>query len=164
MVQNSHILEMEDTAQYSTPAIEITQQQLSEVRRRRTLAFLVDYLVIAFLVAIASVIVGILGIITLGAAWLLYFILAPLVAITYMALTLGGPSQRTVGMRLFSLKMVNLDGKPTDPAMAILHAVLFWAIHVVGTPAMFIVAFFSSKKRLLHDILLGNVTVRSDVN
>ena len=142
---------------------EISEDQLEEVRRRRMLAFLVDYCVIALLVVVASVVVAIAGVITFGAAWLLYAILVPLVALVYIASTMGGAKNATLGMQLFSIRVETLDGKPFDGLMAVVHSVLFWAIHIAFTPLMLFASLFSSKKRLLHDFLLGTVFVRSDV-
>jgi len=46
--------------------------------------------------------------------------------------------------------------------LAVVHAVIFWAAHVIFTPLMLLVSMFSEKKRLIQDILLGTVVVRSD--
>lgn len=136
----------------------INLSSLDGVRSRRIMAFLMDYLIIAVLSVIAHVVVGILGIITFGIAWLLYAILIPLVAITYVGLTMGGPKQATPGMQFFAIKLARLEGGHVDGFLAILHSILFWVL----TPFMLFISFFSSKKRLLQDILLGTVVIRSD--
>ena len=65
------------------------------------------------------------------------------------------------GLRLFldsadpARDTVCLDGSRVDPLLATLHAVLFWFIHSIAVVLPLFVTFFSSKKRLLHDILLG---------
>lgn len=141
---------------------EVSEAQLEEVRRRRMLAFLVDYCVIALLVVLASVVVAIAGVITFGAAWLLYAILAPLVALSYIAFTMGGRKNATLGMQFFAIRVETLDGKSFDGLMAVVHSVLFWVIHITFTPLMLFASLISSKKRLMHDFLLGTVIVRSD--
>ena len=65
------------------PAGFVPQVQLEGVRIRRVLAFIVDYFIVALLSFGAGVGVFLLGIITLGAGWLLYAVLVPLVAIAY---------------------------------------------------------------------------------
>lgn len=140
----------------------IDMSLLDGVRSRRMMAFLLDYLIIAALCAVSYVIVGILGIVTFGVAWLLYFVLIPLVTIAYIGLTLGGVKQSTLGMRFFSIKLVRLDGQNIDGLLAILHSILFWVAHVTLTPFMLLISLFSSKKRLIQDILLGTVVIRSD--
>lgn len=137
--------------------------QLDGVRTRRVLAFLIDYLLVAAFSLFAGVIVFFLGFFTFGLAWLLYFILPALVAILYVARTMGGPAQATLGMQFFALKIYREDGGRIDPYFAILHSVLFWVAHIVMTPLMLALSLFSSKKRLIQDMLLGSVILRSDV-
>ena len=140
----------------------IDMSLLDGVRSRRMMAFLMDYVIIAILCVIAHLVVGVLGILTLGLAWLLYAILIPLVAIAYVGLTLGGSKQATFGMQFFSIKLSRLDGGRVDGFLAILHSILFWLGHVTLTPFMLLISLFSSKKRLIQDILLGTVVIRSD--
>lgn len=136
---------------------------LDNVRTRRVLAFLIDYALIAILSFIFGIVVFFLGILTLGLAWLLYFVLPPLVAMAYVGLTMGGPNQATPGMQFFALKIVREDGERIDPFLAVLHGVIFWVAHIVLTPFMLAVSLFSSKKRLVQDILLGTLVIRSDI-
>ena len=132
--------------------------QLDGVRTARVLAFLIDYLLIALLCVPAAAIIALLGIFTLGLAWGLYAVLPGIVAVVYLALTLGGPKQATPGMRMTGIEIKRLDGQLVDPFMAILHGILYWVIHF--TFFLLLVSFFSSRKRLLHDILLGTFVVR----
>ena len=133
-----------------------------EVRRRRMLSFVVDYLIIALLCIPAAILVALAGVITLGAGWLLYAILVPLVAVVYLAMTMGGPRQATIGMGMFGLRINRLDGWRVDPLLAILHGILFWVIHSAFSPFMLFASLFSSRKRLLQDWLLGTEIIRSD--
>ena len=126
-----------------------------EVRRRRMLSFIVDYIIIALLCVLAALVVGFAGLITLGLGWLLYAILVPLVAAAYLGLTMGSKSQATIGMAMFSLQIRSLDGRHIDAILAILHGVLFWFIHTILSPLMLLASMFSSRKRLLQDWLLG---------
>ncbi len=133
-----------------------------EIRRRRMLSFIVDYLIIAVLCVPAAFLVGIAGIITLGLGWGLYAILAPLVAMAYLGLTMGGQKQATIGMAMFSIKLRRLDGGMVDAPLAILHGVIFWVVHSLFSPFMLLASLFSSRKRLIQDWLLGTEVVRSD--
>lgn len=135
---------------------------LSEVRRRRVLAFVMDYAIVFLLTAIAYVGVFILGILTLGLGWLLFVVLAPLVAMAYVGMTMGGPLQATPGMRMFSLRIERLDGRPVDPWLAILHGVIFWVAHISFTPVLLVVSLFNDRKQLVQDLLLGTMIVRTD--
>ena len=138
----------------------ITAEQLDGVRTSRVFAFFIDYLIIGILCVPAAIVIGILGIPTLTLAWALYPILPGLVAIIYLALTMGGKRQATIGMAMMGVKIKRLDGTPVDPLLAILHGILFWVIHSIAVIIPLLVTFFSSKKRLLHDILLGTYVVR----
>ena len=133
------------------------------VRTRRVLAFLIDYLIVAVMTLVAGVVVFFLGILTLGLGWLLYLFLAPLVAMAYVGLTMGGPYQATPGMRFFAIRVERLDGAPVDPFLAALHGVFFWVLHIVLTPILLGICLFAPEKRLLQDLLLGTVVLRSDV-
>ena len=42
------------------------------------------------------------------------------------------------------------------------HGVLFWIGNTFLTPLIMLISLFSNRKRLLHDMLLGVVVVRSD--
>jgi uncharacterized RDD family membrane protein YckC len=133
------------------------------VRTRRVLAFLIDYLIVAAMTLAAGVVVFFLGILTLGLGWLLYLFLAPLVAMAYVGLTMGGPYQATPGMRFFAIRIERLSGAPVDPFLAVLHGVLFWMLHIVLTPVLLGISLFAPEKRLLQDLLLGTVVLRSDI-
>ena len=138
----------------------IPAHKLEGVRRGRVYSFLVDYLIIAVLCIPAAVVVGILGIPTLGLAWGLFPFLIPVIAVAYVALTLGGEKQATYGMRLNGLRVVKLGGGQVDPILAGLHHILFLFIQGFGVLIPLVVSLFSSKKRLLHDILLGTYIAR----
>ena len=141
----------------------IDARVLDGVLSRRMLAFLVDYIIIGLLSVLAAVVVFFLGILTLGAGWLLYAILAPAVIAIYVWVTLGGPEQATIGMRVVNLRIERLDGTPIDGLTAVVHTSLFWAFNAVLTPLILLATLFLDYKRTLHDLLLGTVVVRSDI-
>jgi uncharacterized RDD family membrane protein YckC len=132
------------------------------VRSRRVLAFCLDYLIVGLLLVPVSIVVAILGIFTLGLGWMLFGILAPVVAIVYVYSTLGSRRQATLGMRAMGLRLERLDGGRVDGWLAILHSVLFWAANAILTPAVLLVTLFADRKRTLHDLLLGTVVIRTD--
>ena len=136
--------------------------RLEGVRTRRMLAFLFDYAIVGALWLFSLVPVFLLGILTLGLAWLLYPALGAIIALLYVGTTMSGPQQATWGMRFFSIRIERLDGTAVDFMTAVVHAVLFWAAHIVFTPLLLVVSLFTEKKQLVQDILLGTVVVRSD--
>ncbi len=139
----------------------IAPGELDGVRVARSLAFIIDYVIVAVLCLPFALVIFFLGILTLGLAWGLFAILPILVALLYIALTMGGPAQATWGMAFMGVKVRRLDGQRVDPTLAVLHAVLFWFIHSVALILPLFVSLFSSKKRLLHDILLGTYVGRA---
>lgn len=130
------------------------------VRTRRIVSFIVDYTFVLLLSVPAAVVIFFLGIVTLGLAWGLYAILLPLIAILYLAFTMGGPGQATPGMRIAGVRIARLDGGEVDAPLAVLHGVLFWASNAVLTPFVLLVGLFTARKQLLQDLLLGTVVVR----
>ena len=56
--------------------------------RKRIVAF-IDAIIILVLTTVAYVVVGLLGILTLGLAWLLFGLVFPAVGLGYNALTIG---------------------------------------------------------------------------
>lgn len=139
------------------------QPELFEgVRSRRIFAFFIDVIVIALLTLGASVLVFILGVFTLGLGFLLYAILPASVALIYVALTLGGPTAATAGMRAMGLEMRLWYGAKPYPLLAAVHLLLFWFSVSLLTPFVLLVSLFSDRKRLLHDLILGTVVINSE--
>ncbi len=132
------------------------------VRTRRIMAFVVDYTLVILLCVPVSVLIFFLGVFTLGLGFMLYSVLFALVALPYVALTMGGPTQATPGMRMMGIRIARLDGRPVDGMLAMVHAVLFWAGNVLLSPLVLLISLFSPRKRLLQDFLLGTVVVRSE--
>lgn len=140
----------------------VDDASVAGVRTKRVFAFLFDAVIVFLLCIPVSIVIALLGIVTLGLGWILYAVMFPVVAIAYVASTMGGPQQATIGMRANQIHIVRLDGHKIDGLTAIVHSVLFWAGNVVLTPLVLLVTLFSDRKRTLHDLLLGTIVVRND--
>ena len=137
----------------------VTQPQLFQaVIRKRSIAFIIDAVIILALTVIAYVAVALLGVLTLGLAWLLFGLVFPVVGLGYNALTIGGPNSATVGQRMMGLTVPMWYGGKVTPLIAAFHALLFWFSLVVFFPIL-LWAFFDQRKRCLHDILAGVVVI-----
>ena len=137
----------------------VTQPRLFEgVIGKRCLAFLIDAIIIGILWVLAALVVGVLGIITLGLAWLLYGMIFPLVGLGYNALTVGGPNSATIGQRMMGLEWRTWYGGKVSPLIAAFHALLFWFSAVIFFPIL-LWCVFDAQKRCLHDILAGMVVM-----
>jgi len=140
-----------------------TQPDLFEgILSRRIVAFFIDAVLIVLLMIPAALVVFVLGVITLTLAWwILYPPLFAIVAIGYVALTLGGPASATVGMRAAGVEMRTWSGQKLFPLLAIMHALIFWFSVGLLTPLILVVGLFTYRRQLLHDLLLGVVAVNS---
>ena len=137
-----------------TTAPSISDRAFDGVLSRRIFAFLIDYVVMAIVIAILGGIIAVLGVITFGIAWLLYAVLVPVVVLPYVALSLGGRDQATPGMKAMDLKIIKDDSTQIDWLIATVPLVLFWVFNTILTPFVLLLALFTSRKRALHDILL----------
>lgn len=116
---------------------------------RRAFAYLLD----VFLISILS--------------WLLVLLVSPLwpailalVPISYHSLLIGGPRSATFGQRLFGVEVRRLDGGRPSLFQAFVQTVLFYATVTLLTPLVLLVALLNRRRRTLHDILAGTLTVR----
>ena len=148
----------------ASPSIRRRQPELFDgVLSKRIVAFIVDAIIIVAPDdpggAGAS---SVLGFVTLGLGWLLDPALFAIVALGYVALTLGGPASATLGMRLAGVEMRTWSGAPMFPLLAIMHALIFWFSVGILTPLILLVGLFTYRKQLLHDLLLGVVMLNAD--
>jgi uncharacterized RDD family membrane protein YckC len=132
------------------------------VLTRRVVAFLIDLIVLAIPIVLAVIFIAIFGLITLGLGWLLFWLVSPLSivwALVYYGVTLGGPHSATIGMRTMDLELRTWYGAPGYFVLGAAHALVFWATISFLTPLVLIVGLLNSRKRLLHDMLLGTVVI-----
>jgi len=136
------------------------------VLTRRFFAFLIDLVVLSIPVVLAVVFIAVFGIVTLGLGWMLFWLVSPasvVWALVYFGSSLGGPHSATIGMRMMDLEMRTWYGAPTYFVLGAMHAVVFWVSVSFLTPAIVLVGLFNSRRRLLHDIILGTVVINSSV-
>ena len=122
---------------------------------KRVVAFFIDAFLVVVLMIPAALMVFILGFITLGLAWLIFPVLFAIVALAYVALTLGGPMSGTLGMRLTGVEMRTWSGQRMFPLLAVMHALAFWFSVGPPDPLVLLVGLLTYRKQLLHDLLLG---------
>ncbi len=140
-------------------AVNLTEGTLS----RRFFAYLIDLLMIMLFSMLLSVAIAVIGLLTFGLGWGLFAIL-PASAIIYNAITIGGPRQSTIGMRMMGLRVVDATtGGPVGMLTAAVHALLFYV--AAGTFVLWLLDLFlgvaRSDRRLGHDLLTGVVLLRS---
>jgi len=140
-----------------------TQPELFDgILSRRIVAFVIDAVIIVVLIIPAALIVFVLGLLTLTIAWwVLYPPLLAIVALGYVAFTLGGRASATVGMRAVGIELRTWSGSKMFPLLAVMHALIFWFSVSLLTPLILIVGLLTRRRQLLHDLLLGVVAVNS---
>jgi uncharacterized RDD family membrane protein YckC len=134
------------------------------VLARRCIAFVVDVIIIAIPVVLAAVFIFIIGLVTLGLGWFLYWILSPAAviwAICYYGLTFGSPASATIGMRVMDLEMRTWYGAPAYFVLGAVHAIVYWITISFLTPLILLVALFNQRRRLLHDMLVGTIVINN---
>jgi uncharacterized RDD family membrane protein YckC len=129
---------------------------------KRILAFFIDAFLVVVLMIPAALMVFILGFITLGLAWLIFPALFAIVALAYVAMTLGGPGSATLGQRLTGVEMRTWSGQRMFPLLAVMHALAFWFSIGLLTPLVLLVGLLTYRKQLLHDLLLGVVALNAE--
>jgi uncharacterized RDD family membrane protein YckC len=139
-----------------------TQPELFDgILSKRIIAFVIDAVLIVALMIPAALIILILGVITLGLAWFLFPALFAIVALGYLAFTLGSPASATIGMRATGVEMRTWNGRKMFPLLAVMHGLIFWFSVGILTPLILLVGFFTERKQLLHDLLVGVVALNA---
>lgn len=145
----------------------LSQRELFRgVLTRRVFAFLIDIVVLAVPVIVGYVFIALFGLITLGLGWALFWLAWPAAviwAIIYYGASLGGPYSATLGMRVMDLELRTWYGAPGYFVLGAMHAVLFWISISFLSPLVLLVGLFNSRRRLLHDFVLGTVIINSSV-
>jgi uncharacterized RDD family membrane protein YckC len=134
------------------------------VLTRRVLAFLIDIVVLSVPIILGYVFIALFGLITLGLGWALFWLAWPasvIWAIVYYGASLGGPHSATLGMRVMDLELRTWYGAPGYFVLGAMHAVLFWISISLLSPLVLLVGLFNSRRRLLHDFVLGTVIVNN---
>ena len=134
------------------------------VLARRCVAFLIDVVIITLPVLVAIIFIFILGLLTLGLGWALYWLLWPAAvvwAILYYGFTLRGAASATLGMRIMDLEVRTWYGGPAYFALGAAHAIVYWITVSFLTPFILLIAFFNERRRLLHDMLVGTVVINN---
>ena len=141
-----------------------TPEYYEGVLSRRIVAFLIDCFFVYGPIVLLAFFIFVLGIVTLGLGWLLFWLLSPIFviwALLYTVTTLGGKHSATIGMRMMDLEMHTMYGGRMDMLLASFHVVLFYISVVTLTPVVLVVALLNPGRRLAHDFLTSAVLVNN---
>jgi uncharacterized RDD family membrane protein YckC len=150
-------------ARYGAEAFDETvhPELFDDILPKRLLAFAIDAIIVIIATVPAFLAVAILGVLTLGLGWLLFPFVFAIVALGYLALTLGSSESATIGMRMAGVEMRTLGGDKMYPLLAVLEGLTFWILVGFLTPLVLIVGLMSARRRLLHDMLLGTILLNA---
>jgi uncharacterized RDD family membrane protein YckC len=145
---------------------ELEPELFRGVLTRRVFAFLIDLVVLSVPVILGYIFIAVFGLLTLGLGWVLFWLAWPasvIWAIVYYGASLGGPHSATVGMRVMDLELRTWYGASGYFVLGAMHAVLFWVSISFLSPLVVLVGLFNSRRRLLHDFVLGTVIINNAV-
>ncbi len=66
-------------------------------------------------------------------------------------------------MRAMDLELRTWYGAPGYFVLGAMHGVLFWISVSMLTPLVLLIGPFNSRRRLLHDLILGTIVINSSV-
>lgn len=131
---------------------------------RRIVAFVIDLIIVVIPLVVASMFIFMLGLVTFGLGWALFWLLSPaslIWALFYYGITLGSPASATIGMRAMEIEMRTWYGAPAYFVLGAVHAIVYWVSVSMLTPFILLVGFFNARRRLLHDMLVGTVLINN---
>jgi uncharacterized RDD family membrane protein YckC len=132
---------------------------------RRVVAWIIDAILIGIVAAALWAVLFVLGILTLGLGFVLMAAL-PAVPLAYHILFVASSRQATPGQTMMDLVVVQAIGgslplaRP-NLAQAVVFTLGLWVTLAVGVWP-FLVVFFTTGHRALHDIVAGVVILRRE--
>ena len=127
---------------------------------RRVLAFVIDVVALSIVLTAAALVALFAGIMTLGLGLIAAPIIILLSIVLYYGATLGSYRRATLGMQAMDLVLTPARGMPLDGWRAFAHPLIFWLTSWVLPPFSLLVALFTPRRQLLHDLILGVLMVR----
>jgi uncharacterized RDD family membrane protein YckC len=125
-------------------------------------ALLIDYILLAGVMAFATLLARLFGDMRRGSSFVLtagYIAVASVAIINFVLL--AALSGRTLGKWMTGLRIERLNGEPLSVVRALARHLLGYALTALTLGLGFLLSAFDSKGRALHDLLAGTVVVRS---
>ena len=132
----------------------------SELLPRRVFAYLIDIMLIGLAAMLLTFCSVVLGFLTFGLAWLSMPLMVPATVVAYYTLTLGSRRRATVGMSLMDIGLTAARDGALDGWKVLLHPLLFWVTIWICWPVTLLVALFTPRRQMLHDLALGTLMLR----
>jgi uncharacterized RDD family membrane protein YckC len=125
-------------------------------------ALLIDYILLAGVMAFATLLARLFGDMRRGSSFVLtagYIAVASVAFLNFIVT--AGLSGRTLGKWMAGLRIERRDGEPLSFVRALVRHLLGYALTALTLGLGFLLSAFNSKGRALHDLLAGTVVVRS---
>ena len=149
-------------ARASSSRAEVNFERLRAPFSLRCGALLIDYILLAGVMAFATLLARLFGDMRRGSSFVLT---AGYVAVASVALlnfiVTAGLSGRTLGKWMAGLRIERRDGEPLSFVRALVRHLLGYALTALTLGLGFLLSAFDSKGRALHDLIAGTVVVRS---
>ena len=126
---------------------------------RRSLAYLVDVLIIAVLGLCLGFVLSLIGILSFGLLSPLAVVVMALWPLAYHSFFIATRGA-TPGMALFGLELRDWGGGRVEALQAVLVVLAFYVTVSLTAWFVLIVILLNDRSRALHDILAGTVMVR----
>jgi uncharacterized RDD family membrane protein YckC len=146
----------------SSPRAEVNFERLRAPFSLRCGALLIDYILLAGVMAFATLLARLFGDMRRGSSVVLtagYIAVASVAFLNFIVL--AALSGRTLGKWMTGLRIERRDGEPLSIVRALVRHLLGYALTALTLGLGFLLSAFDPKGRALHDLLAGTVVVRS---
>jgi uncharacterized RDD family membrane protein YckC len=149
-------------ASSSSPRAEVNFERLKAPFSLRCGALLIDYILLAGVMAFATLLARFFGDVRRGSSFVLtagYVAVASVAFLNFIVI--AALSGRTLGKWMTGLRIERRNGEPLSIVRALVRHLLGYALTALTLGLGFLLSAFDPKGRALHDLLAGTVVVRS---
>jgi uncharacterized RDD family membrane protein YckC len=141
------------------PDPETQSEYYDGINIKRIIAYVIDVLICGAIVAIGSIVAGIVGLLSFGLLFGPLMAILGLVPFIYHTLLIGGDKGATFGMRFAGIKVYRLNGQRPEMLQAFIQTALFYLTVPTTSFLILVVCLFNVRRRCLHDILAGTLVL-----
>ncbi|NVK18047.1 MAG: RDD family protein [Methylocystaceae bacterium] len=126
---------------------------------KRILAYVIDFIICAVVGFIGVIIASIVGLMSFGLLFGPMIALLALIPIIYHTVLIASDKSATIGMRFVGIRVYRLDGGRPEMLQAFIQTAIFFFTAPPTSFLILIVCLFNTRRRCLHDILAGTLTL-----
>jgi len=148
------------TSSFELPDPRTSPELFDGLLKRRVMAYIIDLFILMFIISVVMILGAMAGIVSFGLTLGAMFLAAPLSIILYYAATLGSQRRATLGMSIMDIVLTPARGAPLNGWSALAHPLVFWITSWILPPFSLLVALFTPRRQMLHDLIVGVLMVR----